>query len=166
MTIWTGIEVEGPKRGQNTIFVDSEIVDLDIFRKCFEETKISRVYFGAKESFKLPANVKDVIKLALKYRFFPSFEFVFETNSINEVLEISNDIIKYLHVVFVFHTKRINAIKLIEPGQNRLDWFELDNPITNDLNDDLYLTDEIQAKTDELQTKTDKIQTKTDKHRT
>ena len=141
MTIWAGVEVEGPKRGQYTIFVDSEIVNLDFFRKLLERTKISRIYFGAKESFKLPANVKDVIKLALKYRFFPSFEFVFETDLVNEVLKIPKDVIKYLHVVFVFHTKRINAIKLIEPGRNRLDWFELDNPITNNLNDDLYLTD-------------------------
>lgn len=141
MAIWTGVEVEGPKRGQTTIFVDSEIVNLDIFRKLVERTKISRIYFGAKGSFKLPANVKDVIKLVLKYRFFPSFEFVFETDLVNEVSKIPKDVIKYLHVVFVFHTKRINAIKLIEPGRNWLDWFELDNPITNNLNDDLYFKD-------------------------
>jgi len=140
MAIWTGVEVEGPRRGRNTIFVDSEMVNLDIFRKLLEGTEISRVYFGAKESFKLPINVQDVIKLFLKYRSSP-IEFVFETDLVNEVLKIPRNIIKYFHVVFVFHTKRINAIKLIEPGQNLLDWFELDNPITNDLNDDLYLKD-------------------------
>ncbi len=82
-----------------------------------------------------------MIKLSLKYRFFPSFEFVFETDLVDEVLKIPKNVIKYLHVVFVFHTKRINAIKLIEPGQNRLDWFELDNPITSDLNDNFYFGD-------------------------
>lgn len=139
MAIWTGVEVEGPKRGECTIFVDSEIVDLNNLLSLLGDLEIKRIYFGAKESFRLPPNVRNVIDISLGWA--TSIRFVFETNSIEEILKIPKSIVGKLHIVFVFYTGRISAVKLIEPERNCLTWFELNNPIRNSLDDQLYSKD-------------------------
>lgn len=140
--MWIGTEAEGPERGQKTIFIELEQVDIPRFKEILG-WGIHRIYFGAKESFRLPLNIDEVMDAITVngHNIKPGIKLLYETNSIENIKSLSKKFRKVCSIILVIRTTDVDVIKMIDKEKNRLIWFELYNKFTTYLNDPIYSLD-------------------------
>lgn len=136
--LFIGKEVEGPKRGSKTLFIPKNAYNRFSFLDIAKEHKIKRLYFGAGNDYGIS---EDLFSYLLQIP--TNYDLLLEIQNFDSLIGIPFDFLVRTKVIFVLkaeYTKILPSVFKIE-NSTHVHWFELDYPVTTDLNDKLYLED-------------------------
>jgi hypothetical protein len=136
--IFMGQEVEGPDRGVLTLFIPKNAINRKLFLDIANKHNITRLYFGAGNDRGINL---DVILLLVDIP--ENFSIFLEIESEQDLDFLPLKFFKRTKIIYVVKTKifkYLPSVFKIETPE-KVHWFDLKSPVTNNLNDYLYLED-------------------------
>lgn len=138
--LFYGPEVEGPERGEMTLFIPKNAENRMDFLVEANKKGIKRLYFGAGND--RGTNIPNYLLQAI-----PShFSVYLEITDYHQLIGVSEAFLRRTNIIYVVlqttDIKKLPAIFKIE-RQNDVQWYENNKPIVSDINDPLYKQDVI-----------------------
>lgn len=138
--LFVGKEVEGPERGELTLFIPKNASNRRLFLIEAKKLDIKRLYFGAGNDRGIRLSSKLLLDIPSDYKVYLEIVDYFQ------LADLPLEFLKRTQIIYVIIQKYdINILPSVFKIERSTDvrWFDLPASIKSDINDDLYKKDEI-----------------------
>jgi hypothetical protein len=138
--IFKGLEVEGPDRGEPTLFIPKNAINRFSFMEIAKKHKLKRLYFGAGNDRGIATDLVPFLNLIPD-----DFKVLLEITDFNQLFFLPFGFVSKTQIIYVLKVIAGFFIKMdifkIETDE-RVIWYNLKKPIVTSLTDPLYEKDE------------------------